>query len=510
MATARKRRIRLLGPHAFGVIRTDIGLNATMGAAVAHPGRLALIAQSGAVCTAMLNFATPLGIGFSTGGGAGLRPTTSASASCSTRLVRDPGTDGILLYVESVRDARRFVSALRAAARTKPVVVLRAGRSKERETIEPGAPSPDAVFDAAMKRAGTVRVMTYTQLFAAARILAMGRIPRSDRLAIVTNGRGPGTLAADTAAGPRRSARRAHRRKRRRRSRGYLARRTCRASNPVNVRGDASPALLAAAVATTLRDPNVDAVLALHVDRPLTGATDAARAVAAAARAPRSRCSARGSAPSSGATCATRCEPAASRISTRRKTRSRLSRFSPPIGAIRRGCSKCRRRNPSRAARYRGRRADPRRRREREPDAAHRSADAAAACGLRPAGDAGGCGRHAQGGACGGAQAGLSGHAEARCVGASREVAAAARAHEPARRPDADARVRRDAGRRAARVPAPRRPRRRHRPQGIAARRARTTWPSPCTPMRCSGRSSRSATAVARSPRASASCCCRR
>ena len=281
LATARKRRIRLLGPHAFGVIRTDIGLNATMGAAIARPGRLALIAQSGAVCTAMLNFATPLGIGFSTvvalGGAYDI-----GFGELLDALVRDPGTDAILLYVEWVRDARTFVSALRTAARTKPVIVLRGGRSKERGTVEPGAPLPDAVFEAAMKRAGTVRVMTYTQLFAAARILAMGRIPHGDHLAIVTNGRGPGTLAADTAM-----------------DRGVplavLTRETEEAlarilpahlprSNPVNVRGDAPPALLAAAVAATLKDPNVDAVLALHVDRPMAGATDAARAVATVAR----------------------------------------------------------------------------------------------------------------------------------------------------------------------------------------------------------------------------------
>jgi acetyltransferase len=263
------------------VIRTDIGLNATMGAVVAHPGRLALITQSGAVCTAMLNFATPLGIGFSTvvalGGGYDVRFGELLDA-----LVRDPGTDGILLYVERIRDARIFVSALRAAARTKPVVVLRAGRSREGGAAEPGAPTADAVFDAALKRAGTVRVMTYTQLFAAARILATGRIARNDRLAIVTNGRGPGTLAADAAM-----------------DRGVplavLEKETQEAlvdilptgipcSNPVNVRGDAPPERLAGAVATVLRDPNVDAVLALHVDRPLTGATDAARAVADAAR----------------------------------------------------------------------------------------------------------------------------------------------------------------------------------------------------------------------------------
>jgi acetyltransferase len=278
--SARKRRIRLLGAHAFGVIRTDIGLNATMGAVVARPGRLALIAQSGAVCTAMLNFATPLGIGFSTVLALGAAYDVGFGELLDA-LVQDPTTDGILLYVESVRDARRFMSALRAAARTKPVVVLRAGRSKEKDMRGSGAPSPDAVFDAAMKRAGTVRAMTYTQLFSAARILAMGRIPHSDRLAIVTNGRGPGTLAADSAwdrgvplavLTPDTEAALA------RILPAHMPR-----SNPVNVRGDAPPALLAAAVATTLRDPNVDAVLALHVDRPLAGATEAARAVAVAA-----------------------------------------------------------------------------------------------------------------------------------------------------------------------------------------------------------------------------------
>lgn len=281
VATARKRRIRLLGPHAFGVIRTDIGLNATMGAAIAHPGRLALIAQSGAVCTAMLDFATPMGIGFSTVVALGGAYDVGVGELLDA-LVLDPGTDGILLYVERISDARSFLSALRAAARTKPVVVLRAGRSMERGGVEPDAPQPDAVFDAAMKRAGSVRVTTYTQLFAAARILAMGKIPRRDHLAIVTNGHGPGTLAADSAS-----------------DRGVplaaLAPETERAlaavlpphvacTNPVNVRGDAPPERFAAAVAATLTDPNVDAVLALHVQRPLTGATDVARAVAGVAR----------------------------------------------------------------------------------------------------------------------------------------------------------------------------------------------------------------------------------
>ena len=285
LAQARRHRIRVLGPHAFGVIRTDLGLNATLGAVTALPGRLALIAQSGAVCTAMLDFATPLGIGFSTVVALGGAIDVGFGELLDALLV-DPGTDGILLHVERIDDARRFVSALRAAARTKPVVVLKTGRSREKaihvhgETEAP--PSPDAVFDAAMKRAGTVRAMSYTQLFAAARILAMGRIPRGNRLAIVTNGHGPGMLAADSAAdrgvplaefslGTEQRLRK-------------LLPPNVAAANPVNVRGDATPERFAGAVAAVLADPGVDAVLALHVPRPLTGTTDAARAIADVAR----------------------------------------------------------------------------------------------------------------------------------------------------------------------------------------------------------------------------------
>ncbi|MCC7325920.1 MAG: GNAT family N-acetyltransferase [Burkholderiales bacterium] len=284
-AIAAKRGIRVLGPGAFGVVRTDIGLNATFCAPIARSGRLALVAQSGAVCTAMLDFAGPVQMGFSTvaslGGGIDV-----GFGELLEALVNDPVTDGILLYVETVGDARLFMSALRKAARTKPVVVLKAGRSHEQVpgTDEAGRLSiaPDAVFDAAMMRAGTVRVRTYTQLFAAARILARGRIPRGDRLAIVSNGRGPAILAADSAetAGVA-LARFAVATER---ALDALLPNEIARGNPVDVRGDAPPSRFAAAVASTLSDPNTDAVLALHVPRPIIGAIEAAHAVAAVAR----------------------------------------------------------------------------------------------------------------------------------------------------------------------------------------------------------------------------------
>jgi acetyltransferase len=285
-AAASRHRIRLVGPGAFGVVRTDIHLNASFCAPSALPGRLALVSQSAAVCTAMLDFAGPLSIGFSTvislGGGIDV-----GFGELLEALVHDPATDGILLYVESVGNARAFMSALRQAARTKPVVVLKAGRSQERapevDALREPAIGPDLVFDAALERAGTVRVRTYTQLFAAARILAAGRIPRGDRLAIVSNGHGPGVLAADHVRDCGVTL-------------AQFAPETVRTldallppavsrANPIDVRGDASPVRFADAVSVVLRDDGVDAVLALHVPRPVIDAVDAAVAVADAARA---------------------------------------------------------------------------------------------------------------------------------------------------------------------------------------------------------------------------------
>ena len=279
---AAAHRVRFVGPESFGVIRTDIGLNATVGAAPALPGRLALVAQSGAVCSALLDFATPAGIGFSSVITLGHAFDVDFGELLDA-LVEDPETDGILLYIETLRDARRFISALRAAARTKPVVVLKAGRGARGDGLGTGAvPDADTVFDAALERAGTVRVQTYTQLFSAARIVALRQAVGGERLAIVSNGRGPDLMAADSARAngvelavltdetvarldallPPESAR----------------------ANPLNVGSAATPQRLANALDALLADAGTDAVLALHVPLPAAPATDTARALAEVAR----------------------------------------------------------------------------------------------------------------------------------------------------------------------------------------------------------------------------------
>ncbi|MEP7063578.1 MAG: GNAT family N-acetyltransferase [Betaproteobacteria bacterium] len=282
-AHAKARDIRITGPGAFGVIRTDVGLNATFSDVAAIPGRLALVSQSGAVCTAMLDFASPMGIGFSSVLSVGDEIDVDVGELLDA-LLADPATDGILVYLESVANARGFLSALRAAARAKPVVVLKAGRSLATPGVD-GAPSEDDVFDTALHRAGTVRVDTYMQLFAAARALAMGRIPRGDRIAIVANGRGPALLAADRArdigvplaklAAPTLAALEA-----------ILPGESVR-GNPVDVRGTATAARYAAALQAALDDPGVDAVIALHVPRPIDTPVAIAHAVAQTAKASR-------------------------------------------------------------------------------------------------------------------------------------------------------------------------------------------------------------------------------
>ncbi|MGE5172090.1 MAG: GNAT family N-acetyltransferase, partial [Rudaea sp.] len=277
-AAARRNGIRIVGPGALGVIRPGAGLNATYCAPSALPGRLALIAQSGAVATAMLDFATPLGIGFSSVISVGGAIDVGFGELLDLLLI-DPQTDGIVLHAEEITDARGFVSALRAAARTKPVVVLKAGRSLEAPATIP----PDDVVDAALMRSGTVRVKTYMQLFAAARILARGRIPQGDRLAIVSNGRGPGVLAADSAADRRLELARFTEATARKLD--ALLEDDAPRTSPIDVHGDSPPSRLAEAVGIALDDPNVDAVVALHVPRPVQTGVAAARALADVARA---------------------------------------------------------------------------------------------------------------------------------------------------------------------------------------------------------------------------------
>ncbi|MET0003152.1 MAG: CoA-binding protein [Candidatus Thiodiazotropha sp.] len=195
--------MRFIGPNCLGLIRPDQGINITFGNNNAAPGNLALVSQSGAICTAILDWAEVNDIGFSTVISTGIGADLDFGDYLDF-LVSDPMTDSILLYVEGIKDARRFMSGLRAAARIKPVIVLKVGRhaaGAEASMSHTGAlVGSDETFSAALSRSGVLRVETISQLFSAAKALSSRYRVYGDRLAIITNGGGPGVMAADRAS----------------------------------------------------------------------------------------------------------------------------------------------------------------------------------------------------------------------------------------------------------------------------------------------------------------------
>ncbi|ODV11779.1 MAG: GNAT family N-acetyltransferase [Rubrivivax sp. SCN 70-15] len=199
---ARHHGTLLLGPNSLGFQRPALGLNASVLGPLAAPGAMALVSQSGALTAGILDWARGNGVGFSTV--VSLGPNTAVELpQVLDFLASDAQTQSILVYMEGIRSARRFVSALRAAAYAKPVVVLKAGRkpagSRAALTHSAAIVGADDVFDTVLRRAGVVRVRAFTQLFSAAKCLASRFRPVGQRLAIVTNGGGPGVLAADWA-----------------------------------------------------------------------------------------------------------------------------------------------------------------------------------------------------------------------------------------------------------------------------------------------------------------------
>jgi len=200
--TARRHGVSLLGPNSLGLQRPAQLLNASALGPLAVSGPLALVSQSGALTAAILDWAREHGVGFSTV--VSLGPNTAVELpQVLDYLATDAQTQSILVYMEGIRNARRFVSALRAAAHAKPVVVMKSGRQpagqRVAHTHSAAIVGADDVFDAVLRRAGVVRVRQFTQLFSAAQCLASRFRPVGERLAIVTNGGGPAVLAADWA-----------------------------------------------------------------------------------------------------------------------------------------------------------------------------------------------------------------------------------------------------------------------------------------------------------------------
>ncbi|MBA4211707.1 MAG: GNAT family N-acetyltransferase [Polaromonas sp.] len=195
--------LRILGPNCIGMLVPHLGLNASFAHTGALPGELAFVSQSGALVTAMLDWAGSRGIGFSHFVSLGERADVDFGDMLDF-LGSDPKTRAILLYIESIEEPRKFMSAARAAARNKPVIVVKAGRSaagQQAAASHTGAlAGSDAVFDAAIARAGMLRVSTLQDLFLAAETLSRFHGNRAEQLIVLTNGGGAGVMAADAAA----------------------------------------------------------------------------------------------------------------------------------------------------------------------------------------------------------------------------------------------------------------------------------------------------------------------
>ncbi len=279
---AARGKMRLIGPNCLGVIHPPSNLNASFAAAMAPPGRVALLSQSGAICTSILDWALERHIGFSSFVSVGAMLDVDF-ADLLDYFGDDPATRTVVMYMESIGDVRKFLSAARSVSRTKHVIVVKSGRHEagaRAAASHTGAlAGSDAVFDAAFRRAGVLRVTTIPDLFNMSEILSMQPPPRGPALAIITNAGGPGVMAVDDLM--TRGGRLAP-----------LAPQTLAAlnaalppfwshANPIDLLGDATAERYRLAVELCVKDETVQGVLILLTPQAMTDPTETARQVAA-------------------------------------------------------------------------------------------------------------------------------------------------------------------------------------------------------------------------------------
>lgn len=278
---ARHHGIRIIGPNCLGIMRPVIGLNATFAPGIAQKGTIALLSQSGAICTALLDWSLQQKLGFS----AMVSVGSMVDIGWGTLIDyfgNDPHTRSIVIYMESVGDARSFLSAAREVSLSKPILVIKAGRTElaaKAATSHTGSlAGSDAAVDAAFRRVGIVRIDDLEDVFNATEILAHQPGPQGPRLTIVTNAGGPGVLAVDTLSALGVSP-------------APLAPETVNAlsevlpahwshANPIDIIGDAGADRYENAVKLAVADPNTDGVLVIMTPQAISNPTDIARKLA--------------------------------------------------------------------------------------------------------------------------------------------------------------------------------------------------------------------------------------
>jgi len=274
-------QMRLIGPNCVGLIVPSLRLNASFARGDARPGNVALLSQSGALCTALLGWARDEGIGFSYFISVG-NMLDVGFGDLLDFLADDEATRSVVLYIEAITDAQRFLPAARRCTARKPVIAYKAGcnqASARAAASHTGAMAgEDAVYEAAFESVGIVRVRRLDDLLATAELLGRRCWPAGPRMGIVTNAGGPGVIATDALIG----------------GKGELARLSAETmaaldaflpphwshANPVDVIGDASADRFAAAVETVLADPGVDGVVAIVTPQTMIDTVEAGRAVA--------------------------------------------------------------------------------------------------------------------------------------------------------------------------------------------------------------------------------------
>src|SRR5579871_5158478 len=287
--SARANKVRIIGPNCLGIMFPRSGLNASFAAHRPLDGRLALISQSGAIAAAMVEWGTQRNIGFSGIVSIGDQLDVDI-ADLLDYFALDDTTRAILMYVEAVGDARKFMSAARAAARLKPVIVVKSGRmaqgAKAAATHTGALAGSDAVYDAAFRRAGLLRVFDLRELFDCAELLGRQvNAPAGKNLAILTNGGGIGILAVDRLAElggvapalePATVAKL-----------DAVLPPTWSKANPVDIAGDADADRYLRALDALLADPSSDALLVMNVETAVAPADHIAEAVAERVKAHR-------------------------------------------------------------------------------------------------------------------------------------------------------------------------------------------------------------------------------
>jgi acetyltransferase len=271
---ARRGRMRIIGPNCVGVMRPYSGMNATFAAEAARPGSVGFISQSGALCTTILDWSFRAHVGFSAFVSIGSMLDVGWG-DLIDYLGDDPYTKSIVIYMESIGDARSFLSASREVALAKPIIVLKAGRTeaaaKAAASHTGSLTGSDEVLDAAFRRVGVLRVNSISELFDMAEVLSKQPRPKGPRLAILTNAGGPGVLATDALI----------------EDKGELAPLSAETmaaldeilpaawshSNPIDILGDADPKRYASSLEITAKDPNFDGLLAILTPQAMTDPT---------------------------------------------------------------------------------------------------------------------------------------------------------------------------------------------------------------------------------------------